>query len=376
MQDNAQKSEVQQTQNNGGNQHEFTGHVSKLIKTSKPMLALMFLVLIAGITLILYAWRIGPFKGPIESTDNSYVHGKITVLSSQINGYIRDVKVNDFDFVKKGQILMHIDANTYEQKVLEATATLEQAQNNLANQKQTIEQRKADIVAALAQVKQAQVNYELALNEQKRYEVLKSTGATSQSEINTVETTSKRSLAALEGAQANVLVAQEALKTAEVAETGLKAQVENTKAQLAQAKITQGYSIIYSPIDGQLGQINPRAGQYVAAGSQLFTIVPQHTWVIANFKETQIANVKLGQTAWFTVDALNDQKFMGKVDQIAPATGSQFSVIKPDNATGNFTKVVQRIAVRIQIDPNQEQLNLLRPGMSVEAYINTRANTQ
>lgn len=372
MQEDQNNTETKNPQQNE-NQHEFTGHASKLIRTTKPMLALMFVVLITGIFLILYAWRIGPFQGSVEATDNSYVHGKITILSSQINGYIQDVLVNDFDYVKKGQILMYIDSNTYEQKVIEAKSTLEQAKNNLANQKQTIEQRKADIIAAQAKVKQAQVNYELAQNEQQRYEHLKSTGAASKSEINTIETTTKSNFAAVEEAKSNVLVAQEALKTAQVAEVGLKAQVESAQAQLSQAEITQGYSVIYSPIDGQLGQINPRIGQYVAAGSQLFTIVPPQTWVIANFKETQIANIRLGQTAWFTVDALNNKKYMGKVDQISPATGSQFSVIKPDNATGNFTKVVQRIAVRIQIDPEQEQLNLLRPGMSVETYVDTHS---
>jgi len=372
MQKDQKNPEIENQQQNS-NQHEFTGHASKLIKTTKPMLALMFLVLIVGIFLILYAWKIGPFQGHVEATDNSYVHGKITILSSQINGYIRDVLVNDFDYVKKGQILMYIDSNTYEQKVVEAKAAVEQAKNNLANQKQAIEQRKADIISAQAQVKQAQVNYELALNQQQRYANLKSTGAASKSEINTIETTTKSSFATLEEAKSNILVAQEALKTAQVAEIGLKAQVESAKAQLSQAEITQSYSIIYSPIDGQLGQINPRVGQYVSAGSQLFTIVPPQTWIIANFKETQIANIRLGQTSWFTVDALNDKKYMGKVDQIAPATGSQFSVIKPDNATGNFTKVVQRISVRIQIDSDQEAINLLRPGMSVETYVDTQS---
>ena len=182
MQKDQKNPEIENQQQNS-NQHEFTGHASKLIKTTKPMLALMFLVLIVGIFLILYAWKIGPFQGHVEATDNSYVHGKITILSSQINGYIRDVLVNDFDYVKKGQILMYIDSNTYEQKVVEAKAAVEQAKNNLANQKQAIEQRKADIISAQAQVKQAQVNYELALNQQQRYANLKSTGSASTKPI-------------------------------------------------------------------------------------------------------------------------------------------------------------------------------------------------
>ncbi|WOE31542.1 MULTISPECIES: HlyD family secretion protein [unclassified Acinetobacter] len=374
MQENQSKTDLSPSQDS--KQHEFIGHASKLIKTTKPMLALMFLVLIIGIFLILNAWKIGPFQGSVEATDNSYIHGKITVLSSQINGYIRTVNVNDFDHVKAGQILMTIDANSYQQKVTEAQALLTQAQNNLANQTQAIQQRKADILAAEAQIKQAQVNYALAMSEQKRYNQLKRTGAASASEISQIETATQRSHAALEEAQSNLIVTQEALKTAQVAEIGLQAQVTSAKAQLNQADITKNYSTINAPIDGQLGQIQPRVGQYVAAGTQLFTLVPQQTWVIANFKETQIAHIKLGQRAWFTVDALDGQKFMGHVDQIAPATGSQFSVIKPDNATGNFTKVVQRIAVRIQIDPDQIDIQRLRPGMSVETYVDTQSLAQ
>src|SRR3990167_8789678 len=276
---------------------------SKLIPTTKRTLILMFLVLIIGIGIILWAWKIGPFDSAVESTDNSYIKGKTTVLSSQINGYVKDVLVSDFDHVKKGQVLMHIDATTYDQKVTQAEAGVDQAQN----------------------------------------------------------------------AQANLLVAKEALKTAQVAETGLKAQVTNASAQLDQAKTTKNYSSIIAPMDGQLGEVNPRVGQYVAAGTQLLYLIPQQTWVTANFKETQIANMKIGQKAWFTVDALNHQKFKGHVEQISPAAGSEFSVLKADNATGNFTKVVQRIAVRIAIDPNQTGIKNLRPGMSVISSVDTHS---
>jgi multidrug resistance efflux pump len=156
-----------------------------------------------------------------------------------------------------------------------------------------------------------------------------------------------------------------------VAEAGLEAQVSCAKAQLDQAQTTKDYSVIVAPMDGQLGEVNPRVGQYVAAGSQLLYLIPQQTWVIANFKETQIANMRIGQKAWFTVDAMKHKKFTGHVEQISPAAGSEFSVLKPDNATGNFTKVVQRIAVRITIDPNQEGMEHLRPGMSVITSVDT-----
>ena len=346
---------------------------SKLIPTAKRTLILMFLILIIGIGIILWAWKIGPFDSAVESTDNSYVKGKTTVLSSQINGYVKDVLVSDFDHVKKGQVLMHIDATTYDQKVTQAEAGVDQAQNALSNQSQNIAQRKADIVAAEAKVEQARAAYQLSLAQQQRYQQLGDSGAASKSEQDKAFADTQNNLALMQQAQANVLVAKEALKTAKVAETGLKAQVTNAAAQLDQAQTTKNYSSIIAPMDGQLGEVNPRVGQYVAAGTQLLYLIPQQTWVTANFKETQIANMKIGQKAWFTVDALNHQKFTGHVEQISPAAGSEFSVLKADNATGNFTKVVQRIAVRIAIDPNQTGIENLRPGMSVISSVDTHA---
>ena len=346
---------------------------SKLIPTAKRTLILMFLVLIIGIGIILWAWKIGPFNSAVESTDNSYIKGKTTVLSSQINGYVKDVLVSDFDHVKKGQVLMHIDATTYDQKVTQAEAGVDQAKNNLSNQSQNIAQRKADIVAAEAKVEQGRAAYQLSLAQQQRYQQLGDSGAASKSEQDKAVADTQNNLALLQQAQANVLVAQEALKTAQVAETGLKAQVTNAAAQLDQAQTTKNYSSIIAPMDGQLGEVNPRVGQYVAAGTQLLYLIPQQTWVTANFKETQIANMKIGQKAWFTVDALNHQKFTGHVEQISPAAGSEFSVLKADNATGNFTKVVQRIAVRIAIDPNQTGIENLRPGMSVISSVDTHS---
>ena len=344
---------------------------SKLIPTARRTLILMFLVLLVGISIILWAWHLGPFNTTIESTDNSYVKGKTTILSSQINGYIKTVLVTDFEQIKKGQTLIDIDATTYQQKVTQAQAGVAQAQNNLSNQAQTIEQRKADIIAAQAKVDQARATYEFALTQLKRYQQLKNSGAASQTEQDTVAADSKNNLALLKQAEANVLVAQEALKTAQVAETGLKAQVTNAKAQLDQAITTQEYSVITAPMDGQLGEVTPRVGQYVAAGTQLLYLIPKQTWVTANFKETQIAHMQIGQKASFTVDAMDHHKFTGTVEEISPAAGSEFSVLKPDNTTGNFTKVVQRISVRIKIDPKQKSIERLRPGMSVVTSVDT-----
>ncbi|MHA3104978.1 HlyD family secretion protein [Acinetobacter sp. ANC 3791] len=345
--------------------------VSKLIETKKSTLILMFFVLLVGISVIMWAWQIGPFNTPIQQTDNSYIKGKTTVLSSQINGYIQDVLVSDFDHVKKGQALIRIDPTTYNQKVSQAQSSVEQAANNFNNQKQTIAQRQADIAAAQAKVAQIEAQYQLSLQQLHRYQALGNTGAVSKTDLDQSRANVANNLALLNEAKANVKVAEEALKTAQVATVGLQAQVKNAAAQLDQANTTKDYSIITAPMDGQLGEVSPRVGQYVAAGSQLLYLIPQTTWVVANFKETQIANMQIGQKASFTVDALNHKKFTGRVKEISPAAGSEFSVLKTDNATGNFTKVVQRIAVKIAIDPNQPELARLRPGMSVISSVDT-----
>lgn len=347
--------------------------VGKLIKTKKSTLILMFFVLLIGIAAILWAWRLGPFNSPIQQTDNSYIKGKTTVLSSQINGYIQEVLVNDFDHVKKGQPLIKINPDRYDQQVIQAQATVDQAKNSSRNQNQTIEQRKADILAAKAKIAQADAQYQLSLQQLRRYRELQNTGAISKTEFDSTNASVKNNLALLQQAQANLDVSNQALKTAQVAQIGLDAQIKNSQAALDQAQITKNYAIITAPMDGQLGEVTPRLGQYVAAGTQLLFLIPPKRWIIANFKETQMDGIKIGQRASFTVDALNHQKFTGHVEQISPAAGSEFSVLKADNATGNFTKVVQRIPVRISIDDNQQDLSRLSPGMSVETSVDTNS---
>lgn len=345
--------------------------VSKLIETQKSTLILMFFILLVGISIIMWAWQIGPFNTPIQQTDNSYIKGKTTVLSSQINGYIQDVLVSDFDHVKKGQVLIKIDPTAYNQKVSQAQSSVEQAANSFSNQKQTITQRAVDVTAAQAKVAQIESQYQLSLQQLQRYQALGNSGAIAKTDLDQSQASVANNLALLNEAKANVKVAEEALKTAKIATVGLQAQIKNAAAQLDQANTTKDYSIITAPMDGQLGEVSPRVGQYVGAGSQLLYLIPQTTWVIANFKETQIANMQIGQKAFFTVDALNHKKFVGHVAEISPAAGSEFSVLKTDNATDNFTKVVQRISVKIAIDPNQPELSRLRPGMSVITSVDT-----
>ena len=258
---------------------------------------------------------------------------------------------------------------------MQAESAVTQAQTNLANQQQVIEQRKADIRVAQTRVTQAQTQLDLAQKQLNRLLQLVDIGAVSQAEVDTARANVANNVAALNQARANLDATREALKTAEVAQIGLQAQIKSANAQVDQAKTMKNYSQVTAPISGQLGQVGVRNGQYVSTGTQLMYIIPAETWVIANFKETQMQHIHIGQPATFTVDALGGKRFTGHVNSISPATGSEFSVIKTDNATGNFTKVVQRIAVRIDIDPNQPDTNQLRPGMSVITKIDTAAKS-
>lgn len=348
-----------------------TAETPKLIAAKKSTIFIMSLVFLMGVAIILWVWKIPPFVSNSEQTDNAYVRGNSTILSSQINGYVNEVLVKDFDTVKAGQVLMRINTANYDQQVVQAESGITQAQTNLNNQQQVIEQRKADIKVANAQIKQAQTQYELAKSQLNRLLKLVDIGAVSQAEIDNARANLKSSEAAINQAKASADAATQALKTAEVARTGLEAQVKSATASAQQAKIYRQYSEVVTPISGQLGQVSVRSGQFVSTGTQLMYIIPKDTWVIANFKETQLNRIHIGQPATFSVDALGGETFTGVVNSISPATGSEFSVIKTDNATGNFTKVVQRISVRIDITPNQPKLDQLRPGMSVIAKVDT-----
>jgi multidrug resistance efflux pump len=171
--------------------------------------------------------------------------------------------------------------------------------------------------------------------------------------------------------RAQLAIAEEQVRTVEVNRGGLAAAVENARAGLKLAEIDLANTVIRAPRDGQLSEIGVRVGQYVTAGTQLLFLVPPTVWVVANYKEIQTARMQPGQAAEVRVDALDGAALTGRVADLAPAAGNEFAIIKPDNATGNFVKVVQRIPVKIVLDPGQPLLRRLRPGMSVEARIDT-----
>ncbi|NVP54329.1 HlyD family secretion protein [Mycoplana rhizolycopersici] len=320
---------------------------------------------VGGVTLVLYAWDLPPFQSEIQVTDNAYVRGSVTLISPQLSGYIVDVPVKDYETVKAGQVLARLDDRIFRQKVDQAKATLAGQEAELANSLQQERAGQAKIGAGKAAVDSAESALRRANENWNRVERLAGKGVVSESEREQSRATLDQAEAAVSQAKAQVEVANQDLQSIIVGRDALRAAVAGAKAALELAEIDLTNTRITAPRDGVVGEVGVKLGQYVSAGTQLMAVVPEGTWIIANFKETQLSRIHPGQAVTFTVDALDNVQLHGRVERFSPAAGSEFSIIKPDNATGNFTKVAQRVPVRISIDPGQQQAKYLAPGLSV-----------
>ena len=340
---------------------------------------------LAGILLVLYAWRLPPFHSAVEVTENAYVRGSVTVIAPKVDGYVAEVLVQDFAAVQAGQVLVQLDDRNYLQRVAQARANLAATQANLDNVAQARRVREAGVANANATIATAlaqQVNAGAQLSrteaDQRRAEALVPDGSISQRErdqteglLRQAEASRKQAEAAILQARAGHAAAQQDLRAVIVNRRSVEASVEAAHAALRLAEIDLENTRIRAPRDGHIGEVGVKLGQYVTPGTQLMALVPPQVWVVANFKEAQTAHMREGQSARFTVDGLGDAELKGIVERISPATGSEFSVIRADNATGNFTKVPQRLPVRIAVDMQDSLVARLRPGMSVIAKVDT-----
>ncbi|KQQ54996.1 disulfide bond formation protein DsbA [Pseudomonas sp. Leaf127] len=329
------------------------------------------LIALGGILIVLYAWQLPPFTSPIQSTENAQVHGQTTLIGPQLSGYVHEVTVQDFQHVKAGDLLVRLDDRIYRQRLEQAQAQVGVQEAALANNLQQRRSAQASIVQREASLQSSLAQGQKAAADLKRSQALVTDGSVSRSELDVARAADAQARAAIAEARAAVQIAKEDLQTVIVNRDSLTAQVANAQAAVELARIDLDNTRITAPRDGQLGQIGVRLGAYVNSGAQLMALVPDTLWVIANMKETQMAHVRLGQPVSFTVDALNHQKLTGRVERISPATGSEFSLLPADNATGNFVKIAQRIPVRISVDAGQELARRLRPGMSVVISIDT-----
>jgi multidrug resistance efflux pump len=325
-----------------------------------------------AVFVILYAWQLPPFGGRYEQTDNAYVRGQTTVISPQVSGYVSEVPVHDFQFVKAGQVLVRIEDRIYAAKVAQSRANVLTQTATLDNSAQAQKAKEANELAGDAAIFSAQAQLRKVQADMRRTDALIAHGWVTPSLRDQQVAALRAAEAQLRQARAAREIGRQDVRTVIVGRSGLSANVEAARAQVRLAEIDLDHTVIRAPLAGQLGEVGVRRGQYVTAGTQLMFLVPTNLWVTANFKEAQTRDMKVGQPASFTVDALGGARLKGHVENMAPAAGSEFAVLRSDNSTGNFVKVAQRIAVRIRIEPGQPRAERLRPGMSVVARVETR----
>jgi membrane fusion protein (multidrug efflux system) len=319
-------------------------------------------------------WTVGRF---FQNTDDAYVGGDVTPISPHISGFIADIAVKDNRLVKTGQLLIRLDDRDVRAAADHAGATLQQRKAALGSlrekytlQQATIAQTKADLDAKTAQADFAKLDAE-------RYRTLARTNDASQQEAQRTTALDQAARASVASAQAALAAAKQQLSVLGADIDAATADVAQAEADLQTARLNLGYAEIRAPIDGFVGNRAAQVGAYVAQGTYLLTVVPVHgLWVDANFKEDQLARMEPGQPATITADTLPGHVFHGHLQSLAPATGAVFSVIPPENATGNFTKIVQRVPVRIALDDDDAALVRIRPGLSTIATVDTRSEPE
>jgi membrane fusion protein, multidrug efflux system len=334
-----------------------------------------------------------------QATDDAYVRGDLTPLSTKVTGIVSAVHVADYQQVHKGDLLIELQDSDYQAQVAQANAGVAAAKAAIENnrrQKQLqqakidralagISQAQAEISVAQAGIVAAQADSDRALSERHRQEALIQTNSTTQQKVEQVVATEEGARAQLNSRQASLEQAKAMLSSSQSAveaerrgldvmnseDLELIASLRGREAALTVAKVDLGYTMIYSPGDGTVGERQVRPGQLVSPGTQVISLVDKTKWVLANYRETQLTNVRVGDPAELRIDENPGQTIHGKVVEIAPASGSQFALLPPDNATGNFTKVIQRVPVKIALD-DPELATTLRPGLSVTATVRTR----
>jgi membrane fusion protein (multidrug efflux system) len=316
-------------------------------------------------------WTTGRF---LVSTDDAYVRADNTTIAPKVSGYLREVLAGDNEHVKAGQVLARIDERDFKVALDQARSDVAAAKATVTSKQAQLEVQQSVIAAAKATIEVDVANKTFAGQENKRYTDLAATGYGSQQNAQAAQSKNAGAEAAILRDQANLVSAlkQVDLLKAEIAQA--EAASARAAALQAQAELNLGYTTIVAPIDGVVGNRTLRVGQYVQAGTQLMSLVPASgAYVIANYKETQLTHVREGQPVDVSVDMFPGQVVHGHVDSLAPASGQEFALLPPDNATGNFTKIVQRIPVKIVLQGGA-QIDL-RPGMSVVPHISTKLHS-
>jgi membrane fusion protein (multidrug efflux system) len=346
------------------------GSGGTLSRLAIPLFAVV--VALGFIALATQRWDAWVGSATVQSTTDAYVRAELTRLSSRVAGEVLTVAVKDFQRIKAGDLLIQIDPADYEAQVAQAEAGVAGAQaalDNLANQVElqyaTIAQAEAQRLSALAQEVEAR-------QEQERQQSLTQTEAGTRQKLEQAVANYARAQADVRASAAVIAAQRHQLEVLNGTKKQRSADLLGAKATLAAAKLRLGYTKITAPFDGVVGERQVQPGDYVNIGSNLINVVPlPNVYVIANYKETQLTHVRPGQVVDMTIDTFPNETLRGRVERISPASGSQFALLPPDNATGNFTKVVQRVPVRIALDPGQKLIDRLLPGMSAVTRIHT-----
>jgi membrane fusion protein (multidrug efflux system) len=324
------------------------------------------------IALATLRWDAWVGNAAIQTTNDAYVRAELTRLSSRVAGEILTVAANDFQRVKAGDLLVQIDPADYQAQVAQAEASVAAAQAALDNLSNQVELQYATIAQAEAQQVSAAAQEVEAKQEQERQQSLSQTESGTRQKFEQATAAYAKAQADVRASRAVIAAQRHQMEVLAGTKKQRAADVLGAQAALASARLKLGYTRIIAPFDGVVGERQVQPGDYVNIGSNLINVVPlPNVYVMANYKETQLTRVKPGQSVDITVDSFPNEKLHGRVERVSPASGSQFALLPPDNATGNFTKVVQRVPVRIQLDKNQPLLERLLPGMSVVTNIRT-----
>ena len=366
-------------------------------KYGAPVLVLLLAT--AVIVTLTRNWNAWEGSASEQVTNDAFVRGDLTPLSTKVPGLVREVNVGDYQQVHKGDVLIQLEAEDYEAQLAQADAAVEAAKAAIENNRRQsslqdsrieraaagIDQANAQIAAAQAGKEAVQADVLRTQAERTRQEALLKTNSATQQKVEAAIADEQRFAAQAASREADLTQARTLLHSNELAveaERRSKAVLESQgmqlladlhakQAGLAVAQVNLGYTKILAPADGTVGERQVRPGQLVSPGTQVITFVENTRWVQANFRETQLTNLKVGDTAEIRIDVYPGQVIQGKVQQIAPASGSQFALLPPDNATGNFTKVVQRVPVKISLD-SSALTSQLRPGLSVVVKVRTK----
>ncbi|PKP71789.1 MAG: hemolysin D [Alphaproteobacteria bacterium HGW-Alphaproteobacteria-5] len=312
----------------------------------------------------------------IETTDNAYIESDISVISPKVTGYLASVTVTDNAYVHRGDILATIDADDFRIARTQAAARLETQHSVIATIIEQIEAAKADAESADANVASAKAQADRAKADYARYTKLARQDFASRQKLESVHADMQSAEAALKAARANLHAARARISVLKAQKTEQESRLKQAAADLEQAEQNLSYTVIRAPIDGVLGNRHMEAGQLVQPGAQLASLVAlPHVYVNANFKETQIENIRTGQSATIVADAYPGTEIKGIVESFSPASGQVFSLLPAENATGNFTKIVQRVPIRISVPDTNALKGHLRPGLSVTVSIDTRSGT-